>query len=94
MCVCIHTYVHAYSSHAYVYLWHAHAYPDYAHVARVPGLYKRKAFAHKFVWNESHIVWEQPQTPILPLYKSIKILKEGEYMQDSLENSESKREFS
>ena len=46
------------------------------------------------MWNESHVVWEQPQTPILPLYKAIKILKEGKYIQDSLENSESKREFS
>ena len=52
-------------------------------------------FSFKFVWNESHIIWELPHTPILPLYKAIKgtFSKRGKYTQDLLENSESQREF-
>ena len=79
---------HAHSKHAYAYL-------GYADAARVPKLYERKAFAFKYVWNESHIIWEPPYTRILPPYKAIKdaFSKGGEYMQDSLENSESKEFF-
>ena len=52
-------------------------------------------FSFKFVWNKSRIIWELPHTPILPLYKAIKYTfsERGEYTQDWLKNSESKREF-
>ena len=52
-------------------------------------------FSFKFVWNKSRIIWELPHTPILPLYKAIKdtFSERGEYTQDWLKNSESKREF-
>ena len=47
------------------------------------------------MWNESHIVWEPPNTPILPQYRGIKGTFQGggKYTRDSLENSESKSEF-
>ena len=33
----------------------------------------KESFLHlNLVWNESHIVWEPPQTPIFQLYKAIK----------------------
>lgn len=49
--VCTHTYVcaHTHSNHVYTYL-------RYTHASRVPETMKGKLFAHKFVWNESHIV--------------------------------------
>ena len=43
------------------------AYSEYAHASRVLEIMKGKLFAHKFVWNESHIIWELPYTPILLL---------------------------
>ena len=52
---------------------HGHAYEARA---------RKESFLHLIlVWNESHIIWEPPQTPIFLLYKVIKdtFLKEEEY---------------
>ena len=75
--------------------------PMYACATRAPKLCERNIYIYiyiysfKFVWNKSRIIWELPHTPILPLYKAIKdtFSERGEYTQDWLKNSESKREF-
>ena len=56
---------------------------------------KGKDFAFKSVWNESHIFWKLPYTPILLPYKAIRgtFLRGVEDMQDSLEKSELKWDF-
>jgi len=60
------TYAHAHSNHAYAYLRYVHAYP--AHASRVLENMKGKIFAHKFMWNESHISGSH-HTPLFYHYK-------------------------
>ena len=92
MCKHIHAYAHAHAHSSLYRCMHVQlGLQNY-----VKGIYIYiYIFSFKFVWNESRIIWELPHTPILPLYKAIKYTfsERGEYTQDWLKNSESKREF-
>ena len=66
----VHAYAHACSSFVCAYFMHAYAYMGMRAHVRVPETRKDMLFCIKnLVWNESHIVWELPQTLIFNYIK-------------------------